>query len=119
MLAWFRQLDRASSAAEVVKVCRDYLATWHPEELARLPGECRPGRLKNTEDVDDLHACLVEEYRRNRVDGEALAALQNMTSFVVRASVRLAQLRADDAAEPAFDDPNGGAAGPDALRRDQ
>ena len=108
MLAWFQLLDRASSAAEVIAIARDYVATWDPEELSRLPGECRPGRVKTVEDLEDLHGCLVEEYRRNRVVGPGLAALQNMTSFMVRASVRMAQLRCD--AEAAYDEPQAVAA---------
>jgi hypothetical protein len=94
MLTWFHQLDRTASLADVVRVCRDYLATWRPETLALLPPECRPGRLKSHEDIEALHACLVDEYRRTRLEGARLAALQRMTSFVVRASIRVAQLRA-------------------------
>ena len=99
MLSWFHQLDRAASASEVINVCREYLATWPPEELALLPSECRPGRIKSHADVEALHSCLVEEYRSNRLTGERLATLQRMTSFVVRASVRLAQLHVESEPE--------------------
>lgn len=88
---WFRQIDAATSAAEVVAVARDYLATWTPKDLAKLPRECRPGRVKSRGDLEQLHASLVEEYRLNRLAGEELSALQRLTSFVVRACVRLAQ----------------------------
>ena len=91
MVHWFRQIDSATSAGEIVAVARDYLATWTPKELAKLPRECRPGRVKSPGDIEQLHACLVEEYRQNRLAGEELSALQRLTSFVVRASVRLAQ----------------------------
>lgn len=91
MLHWFRQIDSATSAREVVAVARDYLATWTPKELAKLPCECRPGRVKSPGDIEQLHACLVEEYRQNRLAGEELSALQRLTSFIVRASVRIAQ----------------------------
>ena len=117
MLSWFHQLDRASSVAEVVRVCRDYLATWDPEELGRLPRACRPGHVKSREDVEALHACLVDEYRATRLDGDALSALQRMTSFVVRASVRLAQVGADDLAS-AGDDAQAAPPTP-AMRREQ
>ena len=109
MLSWFHQLDRAASASEVINVCREYLATWHPEELALLPSACRPGRIKDRADVEALHSCLVEEYRSNRLAGEPLSALQRMTSFVVRASVRLAQLHSE--AEPDPEDMPPAAAG--------
>lgn len=95
MLFWFRQIDDAGSAREVVAIARDYLATWTPTDLAKLPRECRPGRVKSAGDIEQLHACLVEEYRQNRLAGEELSALQRLTSFIVRATVRLAQLDGD------------------------
>ena len=105
MLSWFRQLDRASSVADVVRVTRDYLATWEPEELGLLPADCRPRRLKSHEDIEALHACLVDEYRRTRLEGDPLSALQRLTSFVVRASVRVAQLQCEEAEDPAMAEP--------------
>lgn len=98
MLYWFRQIDEAGSAGEVVAIARDYLATWTPKDLAKLPRECRPGRVKSAGDIEQLHACLVEEYRQNRLAGEELSALQRLTSFVVRASIRLAQFDDNPAA---------------------
>lgn len=87
---WVRQIDDAHSAGEVVAIARDYLATWTPKDLALLPRECRPGRVKTRGDLEQLHVSLVEECRQNRLAGEALSALQRLTSFIVRASVRLA-----------------------------
>lgn len=119
MLNWFHQLDRASTVAQVIGVSREYLATWHPEELARLPRECRPGRIKSREDIEDLHACLVDEYRGTRLAGEDLSALQKMTSFIVRASIRMAQLDAEAGEEPAHDDHSQGNAERESLQREQ
>lgn len=118
MLSWFHQLDRAASIAEVIGVSREYLATWDPEELARLPRECRPGRVKSRADVEDLHACLVDEYRGTRLTGEDLSALQKMTSFIVRASIRMAQLDADKA-EAAVEDPSPAGPQRSTLQREQ
>ena len=95
MLSWFRQIDDAKTLGEVVAVARDYFATWRPEELGRLPEACRPGRIRDERDLEDLHAALVEEYRTDRLEGEARNALQRLTSFMVRAAVRIAQLRGD------------------------
>ena len=96
LLSWFQQIDAAKSPNEVVAVTRDYLATWTPDELGLMPEPCRPGRVKDAQDIEHLHVHLVEEYGRNRLGGEALVSLQRMTSFIVRASVRIAQLRAED-----------------------
>jgi hypothetical protein len=96
LLSWFQQIDAANSPEQVVAVTRDYLATWTPDELGLMPAQCRPGRVKDAQDIEELHVNLVEEYGRNRLSGDALASLQRMTSFIVRASVRIAQLRNDD-----------------------
>ena len=104
MLSWLQQIDAAKSPFEVVAVTRDYLASWTPDELSRLPAACRPGRVKDEQDIDQLHVCLVEEYGRNRLKDEALAALQKLTSFIVRASVRIAQLQGDDESAAGYDD---------------
>ena len=96
MLPWFQQLDRAQGAATVVAIARDYLATWTPEEIARLPDDCRPGHVRTASDLEDLHACAVDAYRSTRASGEELKALQLLTSFLVRANVRLAQVKAID-----------------------
>ena len=90
--SWFTQLDRATTIPQVVAVVRDYFATWTPAELARLPVQCRPPRVRDEEDIATLHATLVEEYRTSRSSGEDLDALQRLTSFVVRTSIRLAEL---------------------------
>lgn len=105
MLSWFQQIDAAKSPTEVVAVTRDYLASWTPEELARLPSPCRPGRVKDEQDINGLHVCLVEEYGRNRLSGDALSALQRLTSLIVRASVRIAQLQTEENSFPQDDDP--------------
>lgn len=105
LLSWLQQIDAAKSPSEVVAVARDYLASWTPEELARLPVQCRPGRVKDDQDIDQLlHVNLVEEYGRNRLSGEALAALQRLTSFIVRASVRIAQIRGKEEVPPGQDE---------------
>jgi len=92
MTSWFSQLDRAKSTADVLAVTRDFLATWGPDELQLLPPDCRPGRLRDEEDVETLHSTLVEAYRVSRATGRELEALQRLTSFIVRASIRLSEV---------------------------
>jgi hypothetical protein len=92
VLAWYRQIDNAKGAHEVVGILRDYIANWSPGEIARLPEACRPGRLRDEQDVELLHAQLVEAYRETRETGENLIALQEMTGMVVRASIRIAEV---------------------------
>ncbi len=100
MTAWFAQIDRAKSIPEVIGVVRDFLATWTPVELALLPEKCRPSRVRDQVDVENLHSLLVEEYRASRASGEALDMLQKLTSFALRASIRLAELDPGANSEP-------------------
>jgi hypothetical protein len=100
MLSWLRQIDDATSVAQVVSIARDFLATWTPQELARLPTRCRPGRIRDEGDIADLHSNLVDEYRATRATGDELTALQLLTSYLVRVSVRIAELGGDTTAQP-------------------
>lgn len=101
MASWYQQLDNAGDASEVVAIARDYLATWTPEEIARLPDACRPGRIRAAADLIYLHECAVDAFRNMRESGEALKALQLLTGFLVRANLKLVQLAGrDDASEP-------------------
>ena len=113
MLAWFRQIDDSKTIGEVLSVARDYLATWSPAELKNIPEGCRPGRIRDESDLEELHALLVEEYRLDRLQGEELRALQRLTSFMVRASIRIAELKGRSDPEddpPAAPDRRGDAA---------
>jgi hypothetical protein len=105
MLPWFQQMDRAQDTGEVVGIARDYLSTWTPEELARLPRGCRPGRIREPSDIEYLHSCAVDAYRATRASGDELKALQLLTSFLVRASIRIAQLTPTDPAAPEGENP--------------
>jgi hypothetical protein len=106
MSSLFGQIDEAKTVAEVVAIVRDHLATWTPEEIGRLPLACRPGRIRDEMDIADLHSRLVDEYRTTRASGDALTALQLLTSFLVRSSVRIAELGGDTrASTPATTEP--------------
>jgi hypothetical protein len=78
-----RQVDAASSSRDVLRVVREYLATWRADEIARLPKECRPGRPT---DVDDVSYVAFQLKRHGRADNLALEA---MDAFFAVASRRL------------------------------
>jgi hypothetical protein len=93
MLSWFRQLDEAKSASEVVAIARDYFAMWSPDEIVLLPESCRPARFRDVTDLEDLHRAAVEEFRKTRATGPEFELLQKLTGFIGRACVRIAQVR--------------------------
>jgi len=92
MVTWYRLLENARNSLEVVAIARDYLATWTPEEIAHLPAAARPGKLRDERDVEELHSALVDEYRGTVATGPALDALQRLTTFMVRAAIRISEL---------------------------
>jgi hypothetical protein len=116
------RIERACTEDEVIGVVLDYLATWQPDELVLLPSACRPGRVKDAEDLEILHSILAEEFRRNTLAGDQLAALRRMTAFVVRASIRIAELAAararDEDAPPVERRSDPQARGPRTERRE-
>ncbi len=99
MSSWFRILDNAATVHDVVAVARDYFAAWTPQEVARLPRACRPGKIRDESDLEELHRNAVEAYRGTRATGDDLTCLQRLAGFLAHACVRLAQLRRAD--EPA------------------
>ena len=92
MVTWYRLLEGARNSLEVVAIARDYLATWTPDEIALLPATVRPGKLRDERDVEELHSALVDEYRTTLATGAPLDALQRLTTFMVRATIRIAEL---------------------------
>jgi hypothetical protein len=89
---WFTRLDHAKSSAELITVVKDFMATWTPAELALLPEKCRPSSINDEQYVECLRSTLVEEYRVTDATGNELELLQRLTSFFLRASIRLSEL---------------------------
>jgi len=100
MPSWIRQLDDARSAAQVVAITRDYFAMWTPEEIAQLPEGCRPPHFRDAIDIEELHRTAAGEYRKARSGRGDLTQLQQLTGMTARASMRLAQLRAQGGDAP-------------------
>jgi hypothetical protein len=92
MIAWYHLVDNATSSLEVVGAARDYFASWTPHEISLLPERCRPGKVRDASDIEFLHDLVVDEYRDSHATGEELSRLQELTSFLVRASQRLGEL---------------------------
>lgn len=91
---WSDLTQRSTSEEELVQVMRDYVATWSPEELARLPIECRPGRIRDGEDIAQWAFELASSHCANTCKAEDEPILAKMLVFVTQASMRLAQLKA-------------------------
>lgn len=101
-VAWFDLLAAATTPAEVVRVARDYLATWTPQEIAALPRPCRPpGQLKFPEEIVDYAFSLVKAHREGDDDHQGVL---RMATFFAEASWRVAAaMSAAEAAEAGND----------------
>ena len=86
------RLRSATSESDVVELVRDYLGDWLPEELARLPLDCRPGKLRDSEDLNDLALNLTRASISFDVEPEQLKTIEEMDAFVTQACHRLAEI---------------------------
>jgi hypothetical protein len=91
---WPNVLDGARSEQDVVNIVREYMATWGPEELGRLPAACRPGKIHDAEDISDLAYCLASAHLAFTGDLADRLLLERLMGFFTHAGARLAVLQA-------------------------
>ena len=90
---WHRQLEACDEVDQILAVTREFLATFGPEHLARLPADCRPGRIKGEDDIAYWSCKLAQLHHKDpavRVDADLL---QEMLNFFLHGWVRLSQLQ--------------------------
>jgi hypothetical protein len=91
---WKALLDDASTEMEVVRVTKDYLATWTPQEIYGLPEDCRPGPIKDGTDVSYWAFELTRIHCAGASDPEIAELVVKMMTFFSHASARLSQVLA-------------------------
>ncbi|HET7731748.1 MAG TPA: hypothetical protein VFK48_17120 [Usitatibacter sp.] len=85
------KLLQATTEEEVVELVRTFLAGWRPEELSEIPATCRPGKVRDAEDVGDL----AYELTRARIAASGpQQLLKEMEVFFAQACARLSELEA-------------------------
>lgn len=89
---WQAQLEDAAWADQILSVTRDYLATFGPERLARLPAECRPGRIKGEDDIAYWSCKLAQYHHRDPLAPIDVELMQELLNYFLHAWVRLSQL---------------------------
>jgi hypothetical protein len=83
---WQRRLDAAMTSDSVVLVVNEFLILWTPDELARLPLDCAPGRFNTSEQVKSYALKLA---RRHMIGEDDASALHRMATFFTRAALRI------------------------------
>jgi hypothetical protein len=86
------RLRSATSENDVIELVRNYVGDWLPEELAKLPFDCRPGKLRDSEDLNELALKLARACVSFEVEPEELRAIEEMDAFVGQACQRIAEI---------------------------
>lgn len=92
---WLHALNSADSERDILETARDFLASWTPTEISRLPESCRPGRMGGGEDINEFAYRLAQQHLDFSGDREDRLLLERMMAFFVHAASRLAQVGAD------------------------
>ena len=93
MESWLKEIEHASTGAQVVAVTRDYCALLHPRELEPLPKELREIRIEGEADISRVRKKLSEGFAGVRDPQAETAGLRDLVDYLARADERLGQLR--------------------------
>lgn len=80
----------------MIALVREYLSEWMPEELSHFPIDCRPGRLRDAEDLNEFAYQLARACVSFDVQPEDLLAVEEMDTFIGQALRRTAEIRLSD-----------------------
>jgi hypothetical protein len=100
---WRGYLSAARNEEEIVKLTRDYVATWAPADISRLPTQCRPGRIGDGDDISHWAYDIARAHCSLLCDDEQDKLLMRMLAFIGAAAVRVAEVKAFDAATAQHD----------------
>lgn len=89
--ARLENLLHVTSEDEVVELVRVYLGSWRPEELAEIPAACRPGKVRDAEDIGD---CAYELTKARIAAAGPQQLLVEMETFFAQACSKLSELEA-------------------------
>jgi hypothetical protein len=94
---WSALLHSSRTIDDLLSIVRCYVDAWSPEDLARLPEDCRPVHMQYGDDVA-FHAFRL--VRAQCAGGDSNHALNQMAAFFAVASQRLSFLMAHAKAFP-------------------
>jgi hypothetical protein len=93
MNAWFKEVDRATTEAELVSNARDYCALMHPRDLAPLPMDCREIHIETDSDIPRLREKLAKGYAGVRNHASEVEKLGELVSYLAKVTERLGEIR--------------------------
>ena len=87
------RLRNAASEREVVELAREYLGEWLPEEIGRLPDDCRPVKLRDGDDLSHLAVNLAIATTSFDIRPEDLRMVEELDAFIGSACRRVAEIQ--------------------------
>ena len=96
---WLAELSVADSVPEVISVTRAFVDTWSAPEILRLPFYCRPGKVSDAKEIQEL-AFLLERAQQNftgrLIDGIVLDRMLAFFAQAANALERITNSRGED-----------------------
>lgn len=93
MNAWIKELDRATTVAEVVNTARDYCSLFSRRELEAFPEDCREIRIESGEDIPRWKEKLGRNIEIVRERLEDPSKVNDLVRCLAHADERLGSLR--------------------------
>ena len=93
MNSWLRDIDRATTEAEILAHAQDYLSLVHPRDLAVLPADLRTIRIERETDITVWRERLAKGCAAVQAHESEVARVQEMVSYLSKAEDRLGQIR--------------------------
>jgi hypothetical protein len=93
MDCWHREIERASTEAEVVARARDYLVLWAPNELEPLIRSDDTVHLEDGADIVRYQRRLAEGFFESRCSLPKAEQLQELSSYFWHAAARIREIR--------------------------
>jgi hypothetical protein len=93
MNSWLRDIDRATTEAEILAHTQDFLSLVHPRDLAVLPEDMRTIRIERETDIPVLRERLARGCASVQAHETEVARVQEMVSYLSKAEDRLGQIR--------------------------
>lgn len=96
MSSWHHAIAHAADRKALAALVNDYLAMWSPMEMALVPADCRPDRIRGVEDIEYWRERLSDTYLSGGVHNEGSGALSRLIAFFSAAADRVAELGRED-----------------------
>ena len=95
MTSWNTCIEAARNPMDLLGVARDFLGSWEPEDLAFIPDEARPQRIKGLDDLTYWHQRLVNCFCTMPLDHGQSLKVREMLRFFALAVQRSVEIEGE------------------------